>query len=169
MDAIQLAIVGCGGMGGRHLLGLRELRETGMCNVELAAACDLREDNAEHLADDAEKLLGRRPLVFTDMEAMSAALPNLHGAAITTDSGSHHRLVCAALQLGLNVLCEKPLALTVRGCNLIIEALERSGKVLSVAENYRRDPLLRLTRRLLEAGVIGQPYMQLEVTCGGGG
>lgn len=168
MPAIEMGIVGCGGMGGRHLLGLKELHETGLGNVELVAACDLREDNARHLADRAEELLGRRPLVFASIEAMATALPGLQGVAITTDAGSHHGLACAALELGLNVLCEKPLALTVRGCNLIIEAVERSGKVLSVAENYRRDPLLRLTKELLDAGIIGRPYMMLSINCGGG-
>ena len=168
MDKIELAIVGCGGMGGRHLLGLNELCTSGMCNVELVAACDLRVDNAEYLADQAEKLLGRRPLVFKDMAAMVAALPNLDAVDITTDSGSHHRVAPAALELGLHVLCEKPMALTIRGCNLIIEAWKRSGKVLSVAENYRRDPMNRLVRALLDKGVIGQPYAVFDIGVGGG-
>lgn len=168
MDRIQLAIVGCGGMGGRHLLGLNELRASGMCNVELVAACDLRLDNAEYLAEQAEKLLGRRPLVFKDLEAMVAASPHLDAVDVTTDSGSHHRVVPAALELGLHVLCEKPLALTIRGCNLIIEAWKRSGKVLSVAENYRRDPLNRLVRALLDQGVIGRPYAMFDISAGGG-
>lgn len=168
MDRIQLAIVGCGGMGGRHLLGLNELRASGMCNVELVAACDLRLDNAEYLADQAEKLLGRRPLAFKDLEAMVAALPHLDAVDITTDSGSHHRVAPAALELGLHVLCEKPLALTIRGCNLIIEAWKRSGKVLSVAENYRRDPLNRLVRALLDRGIIGRPYVMFDISASGG-
>jgi len=168
MEKIQLAIVGCGGMGGRHLLGLNELRASGMCNVELVAACDLRLDNAEYLADQAEKLLGKRPLVFKDLEAMVAALPYLDAVDITTDSGSHHRVAPAALELGLHVLCEKPLALTIRGCNLIIEAWKRSGKVLSVAENYRRDPMNRLVKALLDEGVVGQPYALFDISAGGG-
>jgi len=46
MEQIKLAIVGCGGMGGRHLFGLQELMQSGMSNVALAAVCDLRRDNA---------------------------------------------------------------------------------------------------------------------------
>ena len=122
MERIPLAIVGCGGMGGRHLLGLKELYESELCNVELVAVCDLRRDNAEYLAGEAEKLLDCRPLIFEDMEKMVAAVPDLQGVDITTDSGSHHAVASAALDLGLHVLCEKPVALTIRGCNLIIEA-----------------------------------------------
>jgi len=79
--------------------------------------CDLRRDNAEHLADEAEKLLDCRLFVFEDLEKMVATVPDLQGVDIATDSGSHHAVASAALDLGLHVLCEKPLALTIRGCN----------------------------------------------------
>jgi predicted dehydrogenase len=155
-------------MGGRHLLGIQELYSTELNNVELVAACDLRRDNAERFADDAERLLGRRPQVFTDLSQMVAVLPELQAVSVTTDSGSHHLIACAALDLGLHVLCEKPLALTVRGCNRILQARERSGKVLSVAENYRRDPMSRLTKALLDEGAIGAPRMFLDISVGAG-
>lgn len=168
MERIPLAIVGCGGMGGRHLLGLKELYESDFCNVELVAACDLREENAQHLADDAKDLLGNRPLVFDDMSKMVRDIPDLQAVDICTDSGSHHAVVTEAFDLGLNVLCEKPLALTIRGCNLILEAQERSGKILSVAEQYRRDPMRRLVKALLDAGAIGQIYALFHIGASGG-
>jgi predicted dehydrogenase len=168
MDRTPIAIVGCGGMGGRHLLGLKELYDTELRNVDLAAVCDLRRDNAEHLADQAERLLGKRPRVFERLDAMAAALPDLQGVDITTDSGSHHVVAVAALELGWHVLCEKPLAMTIRGCNLIIEAQRRAGKVLSVAEQFRRDPMCRLTRAVLDAGIIGDPYMLFHIGASGG-
>mgnify|MGYP005849574215 CR=1 FL=1 len=148
MTRIPLAIVGCGGMGGRHLLGLKELYDSGMANVELVAACDLRRDNAEHFADEAERLLGARPAVFADLAAMAREVPDLQAVDITADARAHHSIAAAAFDLGLHVLCEKPMALTVRGANRMLEAQRRAGKVLSVAENYRRDPMSRLTRAL---------------------
>jgi predicted dehydrogenase len=165
---IPLAIVGCGGMGGRHLLGLQELSGSDLCNVELAAVCDLRRDNAEHLADEAERRLGRRPAVFEDLEAMVKATPDLQIADITTDAGSHHAVACTALDLGLHILSEKPLGLTVRGCNRILDAQDRSARLLSVAENYRRDPMSRLTKALLDAGAIGSPQLFLDISAGSG-
>ena len=164
MERIPLAIVGCGGMGGRHLLGLKELHDSGLNNVELAAVCDLRRDNAEYLADKAKELLGVRPLVFEDVARMVKEVPDLQAASVTTDAGSHHIVASAALDLGLHVLCEKPLALTMRGCNLILDAQRRSGKVLSVAENYRRDPMSRLTKALIDGGAIGTPYMYMDIS-----
>ncbi len=72
------------------------------------------------------------------------------------------------LDLGLHVQCEKPLALTIRGCRQVIAAAERAGRVLSVAENYRRDPINRLVKALLSDGAIGTPRLMVETGIGGG-
>ena len=45
-----------------------------------------------------------------------------------------------------------PLALTMRGCNQILDTQQRTGRLISVAENFRRDPLCRLTKALIDAG-----------------
>jgi predicted dehydrogenase len=163
MEKLKLAIVGCGGMGGRHLLGLRELQQSGMNNVELAAVCDLRSDNAERLAANAAQLLGVRPMVFQSIPDMLRAIPDLTAVSVTTESGTHHIVACQAFDLGLHVLCEKPLGITMRACNLILAAQARAGTILSVAENYRRDPMARLTRALLDGGVIGRPYLIFDI------
>jgi predicted dehydrogenase len=65
------------------------------------------------------------------------------------------------------VLCEKPLALTVRGCDLIVDAAQRAGRIVSVAENYRRDPINRLARALIQDGAIGDPRLMVETNIGG--
>ena len=168
MSKIPLAIVGCGGMGGRHLRAMGALYESGMANVELHGVCDTRRDNAQHLADKAEALLGQRPAVFTSMETMKKERPDIAAVDITTDSGSHHLVAETAFALGYHVLCEKPLSLTIRGCNRVIEAWKKSGKVLSVGEQERRDPMCRLNKALLDAGVIGDPYTFLLGSAGGG-
>ena len=76
MVSIPIAIVGAGGMGGRHLRALGALYESGMSNVELVAVCDTREENAIHLADKAEEMLGSRPDIFTSMEVMKKKMRN---------------------------------------------------------------------------------------------
>jgi predicted dehydrogenase len=65
-------------------------------------------------------------------------------------------------------MVEKPLGLTVRACNLIRRVADSSGRVLSVAENYRRDPINRLAKALLDAGVIGEPRLLIHNSSGGG-
>lgn len=166
-DRVRLAIVGCGGMGRRHLTGLGELAKSELNNVELVAVCDPRRDNAEFLAGEAEQLLGKRPAVFGDAAEMVRAELGVEAADCTTDTGSHHRVAGDLFDLGLHVMCEKPLALTVRGCQRILAASRRAGRILSVAENFRRDPINRLIRALIDDGAIGAPQFVLEASIGG--
>jgi predicted dehydrogenase len=167
MEPVRLAIVGCGGMGRRHLAGLAELERRVGHLVELVAVCDLNAANANELADEAGELLGYRPTDFSSIDAMVAGTVDLEAADCTTDSGSHHIVAAALLDAGLHTMVEKPLALTIRGCNRVIAAAERSGKLLSVAENFRRDPMNRLVRAILDSGAVGAPQSILETSVHG--
>ena len=167
MEKIRLGMVGCGGMGTRRIYGLNELVKTPFCNVELAALCDISRDNAELAADEAEQLLGVRPQVFTDLEEMARQVAHLDAVDVVTDPSTHHHIVCRALELGLHVMVEKPMAITVKACHEMIEAARRNDRKLSVAENFRRDPSARLVHHLLEQGVIGRPYMATNHALGG--
>lgn len=167
MERVPIAIVGCGGMGRRHLTGVAALYRSDFRNVDLVAVCDINLQNANDLADEAAQQLGQRPRVFGDLQAMVAALPEIRGVDVPTDVAAHHVVATACLDLGLHVQCEKPLALTPRGCNRILDAARRSGTILSVAENFRRDPINRLARALIADGAIGTPQLMVETSIGG--
>jgi predicted dehydrogenase len=166
-ERIKYAAVGCGGMGRRHLRGMAALQKASFCNLELVAACDLKREQAELLASEAEELLGKRPRVFTSLGQMVRDVPDLQAADLTVESGFHHSVAAACLDAGLHVLCEKPLAVTIRGCNLLIEAAHRNGRVLSVAENYRRDPIHRLAKALIDDRAIGDARLMIQSSIGG--
>jgi predicted dehydrogenase len=168
MERIPIAMVGTGGMARRQVAGLAALAGTDHGNVTLAAVYGRDRAKAEALADEAAALLGRRPRAFTDLGAMAAALPEIAGVTIVTGTGSHRAVATACLAAGFHVMIEKPLALTVRGCNQIIELARERGKILSIAENYRRDPINRLAQALIAAGAIGTPRVMHESRIGGG-
>ncbi len=168
MDKVRLALVGCGGMGTRHLHGLKQLADSPFDSVELSAVCDISAENAEMAAAEAEQLLGVRPKVCTNMEAMVQQVPDLEAVDVVTDPSVHHTVVCEALDLGLHVLVEKPLAITVRACQRILDAAARNERIVSVAENFRRDPSARIVRHLIDTGAIGTPYMGLYHSLGAG-
>ena len=83
---------------------------------------------------------------------------------ITTTPPYHHSLAVEALERGMHAMVEKPVGLTVKGSNRIRAAQEASGRVVSVAENYRRDPINRLGKALLDSGVIGTPRVMIHHT-----
>jgi predicted dehydrogenase len=167
-DRISVGLIGCGGMGRRHLRGLANLAASSFSTVDLVAVCDVNQDNAALVADEAADLLGRRPRIYASVDAMAEDLgSDLQATSITTDAGSHHTVAVACLERGLHLLCEKPLALTVRGCQLIIDAAQRANRIVSVGENYRRDPINRLARALIDAGAIGTPRLMIETNIAG--
>ncbi|HIG16198.1 MAG TPA: Gfo/Idh/MocA family oxidoreductase [Candidatus Handelsmanbacteria bacterium] len=166
MEKIRIGLVGCGGMGIRHLIGLGALTQTPFFNVELGGVCDLRRENAEQAAAKAEELFGVRPPVCTTLDELAKL--DLQAVDVVVDPSVHQPVVCQALELGLHVLVEKPMAITVSKCRLMMEAARKHDRLLSVAENYRRDPSARLVNHLLQQQVIGKPYLAYYHSLGGG-
>jgi predicted dehydrogenase len=160
MAPIRLAIVGCGGMGHRHLFGLNELQRAGWDDFALVGACDPVRANADSLADQAAEFFGSRPTVVSDLDQLAAV--GVAAVDVTTTPRSHHSIAAVALAHGWHTMIEKPVGLTVRASNLIRQAADASGCVVSVAENYRRDPINRLAKALLDAGVIGTPRLLMH-------
>lgn len=165
MEKLRLAIVGCGGMGTRHLRGLAELQRQGLSPFQLVAACDPLTDNANLLADEAEQRLGARPQVVRSQEEMEPL--GIQAVDVTTTPRYHHGMASEALQRGWHVMCEKPVGLTMACCSVIADAHSGTDLVFSVAENYRRDPMNRLGKALLDGGVIGEPRLMIHNSMGG--
>src|SRR4051794_22591249 len=154
VERLPICLVGCGGMGNRHILGLAALAGTGLSNVDLVAVCDLRPDYAERAAAEAERLLGRRPRIHLSIDAATAD-PAVAGFDVCTEVAAHLPVVMPALAARKPVLCEKPLALTVRGARAMIDAAWQNGTILATAENYRRDPPNRLAKGIIDSGLLG--------------
>jgi predicted dehydrogenase len=165
MDTIRLAIVGCGGMGHRHMYGLAELHRAGWERFELVGACDPVLPNAESLATQAEERFGKKPAVVENLEELAKV--GIDAVDVTTTPPYHHTVAVETLERGWHTMVEKPMGLTVRACNLIRRAAEQSDAVLSVAENYRRDPINRLAKALLDAEVFGKPRFLIHHAIGG--
>ena len=165
-EAVPLCLVGCGGMGHRHLMAYRVLEESGLANVELMAVCDVRPENAEFARREVERLFGRTPLVFTDLDQVLAR-NDILAVDVVTDGSTHHSVAIPALRAGKHALVEKPLGITIRACQAMIDAATAGRSVLATAENYRRDPPNRLARAVIDAGLLGDPFLMLQTSAGG--
>lgn len=161
----QLCIVGCGAMGMRHIRGLAALRAAGLVGPDLAGVCDRNADKRRHAADLADALLGSRPQTFDTIEAVLRS--DIQAIDVVTNVAAHLTVAVAALNAGRDVLCEKPLALTVRACDAIRAAADRGGGRLSVAHNLRRDPPNRLAKAIIDAGLLGEIYLMDHLVVGG--
>ena len=164
----RLALAGCGGMGRRHLRGYCTLENFEPGRFELVAVIDPELERAEFVAGEAEEFFGDRPQVYRSLEDAIAGSGGIEVLDIVAAASAHHSIAGVAAEHGVHVLCEKPMAPTVAACRAMQAAAQQHGTVLSVAENYRRDPISRLAQALLEAGAIGDIRTVLDFAAGGG-
>lgn len=155
-DTLPIGLVGCGGMGLRHLAAYSELERAGVGHVRLEAICDSDPGRLEAARVRFEEATGRDVPVFGSIEEAVSAGIGAVDLAIPTRF--HHTAALEAFELGLHVFVEKPIALTVRAARLMIDAAERHGLTLAVSENFRRVPASRAFRALVAEGGLGRPY-----------
>jgi predicted dehydrogenase len=158
-EGLNLALVGCGGMMGAHQRGYQLLWEAGYREFRVVACCAIDEGRAAAMADGIAGFQGDRPAVFTDMEKMLAAESSIQAVDMSLVHRDHHRLAVPALEAGKHVLIEKPLAITMRAGKLMLDVAAKAGKLLAVAENYRRDAGHRATKWAIAQGRIGDLRM----------
>lgn len=160
-EKIRMATLGCGGISGAHMRGLKALWEKDIRIFDIVATCDIVEEKAIQRAKQAEEMQGTAPRVYTDVEDMLAKESGIDAVDICSVHRAHHSLAVPCLDAGKHVIIEKPLGITMRTCRLIVDAAERSGKVLAVAENYRRNPTNRAVHWAIRQGMIGKPRLFL--------
>jgi predicted dehydrogenase len=74
---------------------------------------------------------------------------------VSTPGDSHAEIAIAAARAGKHVLCEKPLANTLREAQAMLKAVQKAGVVHMLCHNYRRIPAVMLAKKLIESGDIG--------------
>ena len=84
--------------------------------------------------------------------------PDIDIVDINTPNDSHAEIAIAAARAGKHVMCEKPLALTVKQCEAMVAAAKKAGVVNMVCHNYRRIPAIAQAKKMIEEGAIGQVY-----------
>ena len=118
----------------------------------VAAICDM---NPERLHEAAAKYTGTE--TFTDAEEMMAT-GKLDAVSICVPNALHAPLTIAALNHGLHVLCEKPMAMSVAEGETMLAAARKSGKNLMVNFSYRFSPMSYALKAQVDAGVLGDIY-----------
>jgi predicted dehydrogenase len=93
----------------------------------------------------------------TDWRAV-VANPEIHILDINTANDTHAEIAIAAAKAGKHVLCEKPLAMTVREAKAMVEAVRKAGVVNMVCHNYRRIPAIALAQKMIAAGDLGRIF-----------
>src|SRR5438067_2524699 len=90
----------------------------------------------------------RQMLAKAKLDLVSVCLPNFLHAEVTV----------AALNAGVHVLCEKPMAPSVVQADQMLEAARRNNRKLMIAYNYRYRPDVQWIRRVVQSGQLGSVY-----------
>lgn len=157
---LNIALVGAGGMGMRHATGYIELRKY-FDDVRMVAVCDPHIDSAEAVASVIAESTPESPAVFPSLADATDSVA-VDAVDIVTSTPAHHVLAIEAMQSGLHVMVEKPMGLTLTACRVMQSVEHETGKVLSISENFRRDPMNRLAKSLIDSGAIGKPYFAVD-------
>ncbi|MBU7594844.1 Gfo/Idh/MocA family protein [Metabacillus halosaccharovorans] len=146
MSKLRIGIIGVGGIAqGRHIPAFQSFADdcviTAVSDVNIERAQEVATtNNIEHVEEDYREL-------FQHVDAVCICTPNKFHAEITI----------AALEAGVNVLCEKPMALSAEECERMLEASKRTGKVLAIAYHYRFMKNSQAAKQLMEE--VGTPLV----------
>ncbi len=148
MQSAQLraGIIGLG-VGKAHAKGY-----TTSPDAELVAVCDMNTERLQQFADEW-KVTGR----YTDYRKMLKD-ENLDLVSICLPNALHAEASIAALEAGVNVVCEKPMAVNTTEARAMIAAASKSGKRLMMSYNYRYRSDARWIRQIISSGQLGTIY-----------
>lgn len=143
---LKVGVIGCGKISQvRHLPEYAANPE-----VKIAALFDLNAERAQTLAlQYGAKTYAAYGELLND--------PEIDAVSVCTSNDSHADITCAALAAGKHVLCEKPMATTLKDCERMVEAARAYGKILMIDQNQRLAGAHVKARELIRAGAIGKP------------
>ena len=124
----------------------------GYKGVELTAVCGRNRSHAEGLANKYDIAH-----VYTDYRQMLSS-DQLDAAIVVTPEDLHHPMIMAALEVGLHVICEKPMAYTASEAREMLAKAEAIGVKHMLTFTHRWLPHFQALKRLLDDGYIGQPF-----------
>jgi predicted dehydrogenase len=146
-ETLKVAVIGVGGIARTHMPGWQASPY-----AEVVAGSDInggvlenwgKLHNITRLSTQPGDILGD-----PDIDIIDICTPNM----------THTPLVVAALEAGKHVICEKPLAPTPAEVRQMIEARDRSGKLLMTAHHFRFGGVSQAMKREIESGVLGDIY-----------
>lgn len=157
---LKIGIIGCGGIAGCHADTYNYIIKE-HDDIEIVALCDIIPGKAEQFKKDNG---------FTNARCYESHVEmldkeELDGVSICTYNRQHAVCTIDALNRGVNVVLEKPMAVTLEEAVAMCKAEKASGKILSVGFQPRFDEQMILMKEIVRSGALGKVYY---IQTGGG-
>ena len=148
---MKFGIVGCGRIAQRHAEHIEKFGT-------LSAVCDIDTTKAQSLSDKYGAAW------FRSLDEMLINNPLLDVISVCTPNGLHADHSIRSLNAGKHVLCEKPMAISVKDCSAMIQAAELANKRLFIVKQNRFNPPVVAVKSLLDKQKLGKIY-SVELNC----
>ena len=145
------------GLGSRSKMFTQAILKDYKEQAELVGLCDLNRTRMDWHNKNFQERFGISPIKTyhcSDFDKMiTEQKPDK--VIVTTMDRTHHRYICRAMEMGCDVITEKPLTTDAEKLNQIFRTKEKTGKDLTVTFNYRYSPRNTKVKELIKAGEIG--------------
>jgi predicted dehydrogenase len=145
---VRIGIIGVANRGGYFVREFHEKVE----GAQVVAGMDVRD---EHL-DKFREIVGPDAFVTKDYREL-AGHPDVDAVVIASPDGFHEEQGLAVLQAGKHLLLEKPMAITVEGCDRLLAVHQKAGVVFGLGLCMRYMPMFQLMKDIIGSGQIGDP------------
>ena len=151
MTNLKFAIVGCGRIAERHA-------EHILKQSLLIAVCDPNEERRNLFAEK----FGCK--TYSSIDELLQHEKNLDLVSVCSPNGLHAEHSIKVLKAGIHVLCEKPMAINVADCQLMIEEAEKANKHLFIVKQNRFNKPIAALKKVIDEGKLGK-IINVQLNC----
>lgn len=145
---MKYALIGCGRIAVNHIKAVINN------NLELVALCDIVPEHINIMLNKVQYITTAEK--YTDYKTMIREHPEIELIAIATESGIHAEIALYCMEQGINVIVEKPMAMSMKDAYIMINKSIEKKVVLSVCHQNRFNVAVQELRKAVETGRFGK-------------
>lgn len=147
---MKYALIGCGRIAVNHVKAVANN------NLEFVAMCDTDDSKFDIMLEKAGSGSFPEAARYSDYKQMLAEHPEIELVAIATESGKHAQIALDCIDMGKNLIIEKPMAMSMADADEIIRRADEKGVKVSACHQNRFNVAIQKLREALEAGRFGK-------------
>lgn len=145
---MKYALIGCGRIAVNHIKAVVEN------NIDMVAACDIKFEKIDQLVEKTK--YNKDFKKYSDYKKMIDENLDLDFVSIATESGIHAEIALYCIENGINVIIEKPMAMSMEDANKIINLSKEKNVKVSVCHQNRFNIAVHKTRQAMDEGRFGR-------------
>ncbi len=145
------------GTGGRSSMYIKALAMDYTDVGKLMAFCDTNQARMDYWNSVMKDEYKSKPIPTYKADQFDKMIADTKAdvVIVTSMDRTHHTYICRAMELGCDVITEKPMTVDAEKCQQIIDTSKRTGKKVTVTFNYRYSPRNTKIKEVLKSGIVG--------------